>query len=172
MASSQVKKDKDQIRIMQFVEQQVCKYKFYMDEDERLSEGWQAFLSACNSYSQYEGCCEFETYATFRIQEHFDALRKKNNSELALFSPLSLNQKFPDGNEIGTYFLKCSGDFTKGIDLWDFIGRLPENERFVVRGLYYKNDPEEIMKAGRFSQKKYCQTIMSLQESFSHWLAL
>lgn len=144
-----------------------------MDQEECRGEAWLAYWDAKITYHRYEGCCEWNSYLYYRVQEAIDEYRRVHNRNISLESPLSLDQPLGDSNETpGTLFFHHQGDFTRGVDLWDYAWRLGECKYAILRQTANKESDVEIMSNMSMQPEEYYSLKYQLRADFERFLRI
>ena len=161
-------------QVQKFIDKMCKRYGKNLDQEECQSECWFAYWEARTFYPRYEGCCDFWTYAFFRIKNKLDALRKIRNQRISEESPFSLNQMVLDtGKEAEeTMLFPIQGDFTNGVMLWDCAYRLGWMKHQIMRKLSLQETDQEIMESLHLNLCEYCRMKQELRRDLQEYLEI
>ena len=127
-----------------------------LEWDDCISEAWIAYMEAERSYHRYAGCCSWETYLSFRVQEALEELRRGRSRRIQLQSPFSLDQPLEEnGTPAIQWFPSCQGSFENSLLFWDYVRRLDSPLREMAKNLAQGDSREEIMKEMNMDRAQY-----------------
>ena len=156
--------------VERFIHKMVRMYGQGMDEEECVAECWRSFLEAQNSYPRVKGCCDFQTYAEYSVQESLNLLRRKRNERISLESGLPLDMCFEGSCEtVGQRYFRKTGDFANYVMLKDFMERQGEQSCRILWRMYHLEDDGEIMENERLTPQEYYPILEKLQAAFREW---
>ena len=142
-------------------------------EEDVVSECWRVFLTAARDYPSVAGCCDFWTFAGYRIGEELEQLRQKRNRLWNLESGMSLDQTIPGtAVPLGTVYFRVHGDFIGGVVLRDFEERQGKRKCRILRRMEERYTDQEIMKLYHLKPAQYYQALDELQAAFLEWLEI
>ncbi|WP_298022327.1 hypothetical protein [uncultured Dysosmobacter sp.] len=144
-----------------------------LDKEEFTSAVWLAYYEADSSYHLFEGCCDWDAYLHTRLNEAIEALKCERNRRMSVESRFSLNQ--PVGRSqrpaIDVLF-PMQGDFTRGIDFWDYMERLGSPKYNMVRGFCRRDSDQEIMTDLHMAAPEFYQLKWELQADMWKYLRI
>ena len=118
-----------------------------LDRNDCASEAWIACMEAEKSYRSYAGCCSWETYLSFRVQERLELLRRQRSQQIQIQSPFSLDQPVGEKGETAlNFFPSCQGSFESSVLFWDYVRHLEGPLREIARCLAHGDSAEEVME--------------------------
>lgn len=113
-----------------------------LDAEECNCAAWLAYYEACASYPACADCCDWDSYLTVHLEAAIQSLRQQRNLRITMESPFSLNQTTGTSQTQAIQWLHLpQGDFTRGVDLRDYLSRLPRPERELA-GRFVRADTD------------------------------
>lgn len=117
-----------------------------LNRSDCIAEAWIAFIEAEQSYHSFAGCCTWNVYLSFRVQERLAALRQARNQHIQLQSPFSLDQSIDEkGKTALDLFPSCQGNFEGSVLFWDYVRHLDSPLREMAQYLAQGDSREEVM---------------------------
>lgn len=143
-----------------------------LEQEEYEANAWLAYVEARLSYPAFAGCCEWEAYLYRRLQEAAEEMKRQRSRRISRESPLSLDQTAGNSAQPVIAFLRHpnQGDFTRGVDFWDYIRRLGLEKYRMVRGFCGKETDQEIMVCLRMPQNRFYRLKRELRADMEAYL--
>lgn len=161
-------------QVQKFIDKMCRRYGKNLDQEECQSESWCAYWEARTFYPQYQGCCDFWTYAFLRIKNKLELIRQTRNQRISGESPFSLNQMVADTRKeaVEIVLFPIQGDFTNGVMLWDYAYRLGWIKHQIMRRLSLRETDEEIMQSLHLNLYEYYRMKQELRQDLQKYLEI
>ena len=144
-----------------------------LDREEFEGLAGLACWEALRTYPAYEGCCSWESYCEVRLQEMIREMCHQRSRRLRVESDFSLDQPWGETQRPAAEFIgPPRGDFTNGVAFWDYVDRLEEDKRWLVRCYCNKETDEEILARTDMARNDLIRLKQALRRDMERYLAI
>lgn len=144
-----------------------------LDPEEFEGNALLVYWESLSTYPAYEGCCSWESYCEVRLQEMIRKMCHQRSRRLRVESDFSLDQPWGETQRPAAEFIgPPRGDFTNGVAFWDYVDRLEEDKRWLIRCYCNKETDEEILFGTNMDRNDLIRLKQELQADMERYLSI